>query len=144
MSSTQENLISLAPLHDNVIVGIYDDGSTPINIGGKEFYTMSDDKLENAVDNVVVKERKHRGIRPRWGIVLASGDGPRRDGVYPMTTVLMEQMEWSRAVSYTDAKHGNIKVWKIPGDKIMMVSDLSMLTEHDKNRIRKLYPFIQF
>jgi len=133
--------LKLKPLNDRVFVGIYDDGSNVITLGGKDFYTIGDDKVSTSIDNKGVAEGKiHRGVRPRWGIVLCdSADGEVRKG----EIVLMEKLEWSRGTTYTDPVHGTVKVWSIPVDKIMGKKGIDEISEQDRKKIVKLYPFME-
>lgn len=130
-----QSLIGIKPLHNRVIVGIYDDGDTNILLGGKKFYLLDDTDAGKTRDS----HQKHAGIRPRWGIVLSISDTVEEHGnIKPGDKILMDQLTWSRGMN-AHINGGNLgKVWSIPTEDIIGVSDTGF-TETDKDQISRLY-----
>lgn len=129
------SMIGIKPLHERILVGIYDDGETYLMLGGKKFWLLGDDtdRLGRSV------EQKHPGIRPRWGVVLAVPDVVQETGdVKVGQKVLLDELKWSRGV--TARLHGeDTKVWSIPFEDVMGLYD-GEFTEKEIEQIEKLYP----
>ena len=132
-----ESLISVRPLHDRVLVGIYDDGDTTILLGGKKFILLSDTEFSPELKRNQTKDT-HVGIRPRWAVVMATTGG---QDVKPGDKVFLEFGEWTRAVPVTLDGH-DTSLWSIPVDKILGHMD-DQFTEAEMAQIERLYPRFQ-
>ncbi len=139
-----DNYLNVTPINGRMIVGIYDDGSVTRMLGGKEFYTISDTDVSTSMDNLEVAQnhRKHRGIRPRWAVILSVPED--HDERYSTgDIVLLEQLEWTRAMKYKDPVHGECKVWSIPSDKTLGMKGKADLSDSEKMKINSMYPFVE-
>lgn len=127
--------IEVKPIHDRIIVGIYDDGDATMMLGGRKFYLLDDTRLKDGR----TANQKHTGIRPRWAIVLAVSDEVEQTGeVKPLDRVLLEFGEWTRAVPATiDGK--TTKLWSIPVTKVLGVTP-SNFSDNEREQISRLYP----
>lgn len=129
-----KSYIPVKPLRDRVLIGIYDDGSAPLMLGGKEFFTYDDVKLSERNNG----KEKHKGIRSRWGIVLATPDNAKDDEVVPGEKVYLEQLQWSFSIPCT--VDGEVtKIWSIPMEAILGSCGTDF-TDAERNQITKLYP----
>jgi len=130
-----KSMIGIKPLGERVLVGIFDDGETTMMLGGKKFYLLGDDTDRLGRSH----EQKHPGIRPRWGMILATSDTVHRIGdVQVGDKVLMDQLKWTRGVM-ASINGATRKVWSIPVEDIMGISD-GGLTDIDKEQLARLYP----
>lgn len=131
-----ETMIGIKPLHDRLLVGIYDSGETTMMIGGKKFYLLSDTSA--GMDRNV--EVKHPGIRPRWAIVLAVPDELVGQGVSVGDKVLLDELKWSRGINAGVNEDGRGNVWSIPFEDILLVGSSDEFTDSDREQIVALYP----
>ena len=121
------------PLGDYMLVNIFDDGDTTIDLGGGvEFIMLSDsmfgeDHMKRSVDD------SHPGIRPRWAMVMATSDQAEEFGINIGDKVLCEQMRWSRGFEFDDCGR---RVWRILPDNILGI-DEDGFTEGELKKIRK-------
>lgn len=132
-----ESLIPAHPLENNkdILVDIYDDGAQTVSLGPgkKPLVLLPDDSFARSMDNVA--DVKHPGIRPRWGMVLATTDYAESCGIHIGDKVLLDTMKWSRGAIYTDEGR---KLWRIKADDVLMVDD-DGLTEEEMDHIAERY-----
>jgi len=108
------------PLGDYMLVNIFDDGDTTVDLGnGVKFIMLSDsmfgeDHMKRSVED------SHPGIRPRWAIVLATSDLAEEFGIRVGDKVLCEQMRWSRGMEFDNSSR---RVWRILPDNILGVDE---------------------
>lgn len=133
-----ETLIGIKPLHSRILVGIYDDGDTTMQLGGKTFYLLD--------DSSATKERdihtKHQGVRPRYAMVLSTSDQVQKTGeVKPGDKVLLDQLTWSRGMKANLNKKTVGKVWSIKIEDVLgVIGDDKTFTESDRQQLTRLYP----
>lgn len=134
-----ESLIGIKPLHDRVLVGIYDDGDTTIMLGGKKFILLDDTSFAPDLKRNRTNET-HKGIRPRYAIVLATSDRVAEHGnIRPGDKVLLAFGEWTRAISVRiDGE--TTKVWSIPTTEVMGTLGHKTFDETELDQIKRLYP----
>lgn len=120
-------LIGVRPLRDDVLVDLYDEGDTVFTIAGRRFFTPSDKDIVGSTHNNL--DGKHPGIRPRWGVVLATTDAAEEAGVLVGYKVLLDTLKWTRGIMYSSETRR--KFWRIPLEDILMV-DENGLTEDEK------------
>jgi hypothetical protein len=117
------SLIGWKPVRDRVLVYIYDDGDTSIDIGGgKRLIISLVDTHVDSVHNVI--DGKHPGVRDRWAIVVGINKHTP-EGIKLGDKVLLEQMKWRRGVYVT----GNRRIWDIAVDDVLVVDDDSFTSE---------------
>ena len=118
------SLVGLKPLQDKVLVYIYDDGNTSIDIGdGKKLITSLADTLFDSVHEVI--DGKHPGIRSRWAMVIGIADNTP-DDIKLGDKVFLEQMKWRRGIYATRAGH---RVWDISFHDILVIDDEGFVDE---------------
>jgi len=118
MTDKKLSLIGLIPLRDRVLVYIYDDGDTSVDLGnGKRLITGLVDTEFNGVYKDQV-DGKHPGIRSRWALVVGITE-TTPDGFKVGDKVLLEQMKWRRGIYVTDHQ----RVWDIAVDDILVVDE---------------------
>ena len=129
-------MIGIKPIHDKILVGIYDDGDTTIMLGGKKFFLLDDSSATQKRDI----HTKHQGVRPRWAIVLAVPDSEDSYGDIKVgDKVYLDQLKWSRGVKAP--VNGDSKtVWSIPAEDVLLTGDSTNFTKEDKLQISRLYP----
>lgn len=127
----KQSLVGLKPLNDRVLVFIYDDGDTSLDIGdGKRLITsLRDTEFDSLHD---VTDGKHPGIRSRWAMVIGVNDETPKE-IKLRDKVLLEQMKWRRGITATNAGQ---RVWDIAFDDILVVDD-SGFTEDEKSKVDK-------
>ncbi len=130
-----ETLIPVKTLasRKNILVDIYDDGAQTVDLGPgkKAIILLPDDTFGKSFDNVS-EYSKHPGIRPRWGMVVATTDHAEKMGITVGDKVLMETMKWTRGVQY--AEDGR-KVWSIEAEDVLLVDD-DGFTDEELNHIQ--------
>ena len=131
-----ESLIPAHPLENNkdILVDIYDDGAQTVSLGPgkKSLILLPDDSFGRSID---VSESKHPGIRPRWGMVLATTDYAEQCGIHVGDKVLLDTMKWSRGAVYSNDGR---KLWRIKADDVLIVDDEG-LTEEELDHIASRY-----
>lgn len=113
----QENLVPFRPLGERVLVYIYDDGMSTVDIGGgKRLITGLQDTNFDSIHDVT--EGKHPGARARWALII--GINENTTDVELGDKVLLDTMKWRRGVF---AGAGGRKVWDIPVKDILLVDE---------------------
>jgi hypothetical protein len=131
-----KTLIGIKPLHERILIGIYDDGDTTIKLGGKTFFLLDDSSATKDRDIHV----KHQGVRSRWAIVLAVSDTVDEYGYISVgDKVLLDQLTWSRGI-FAPIDGSSRKVWSIPSEDVLLVGGSDNFTDTDKVQIKRLYP----
>ena len=121
--------IGIKPLNKGVMVDIYDDGAMPLKFAKGGALLMIDDTSLNSVHNNGGMAT-HKGIRPRWGIVVAVGDEAEdRTGIKVGDKVLMEANKWTPGFIYDDSRK---KVWWIKHEDIILVDEEGPTKEERK------------
>ena len=120
----QENLVPLRPIGKRVLVYIYDDGMSSIDLGnGSRLITgLQDTNFDSLHD---VTNGQHPGIRPRWALVTGVNQHTP-DYIQLGDKVLLDTMKWRRGVF---AGGGGRKVWDIPWKDILLVDDAGLNDE---------------
>lgn len=130
-----KTMIGIKPIHERVLVGIYDDGDKTIMLGGRRFILLDDTML----DKNRSLDKKHQGIRPRWAIVLAVSDTVQELGeIVVGNKVLLDELKWTRAIP-ANIHDTRGKIWSIPAEDILGIENTGFLPE-DKEQISRLYP----
>jgi co-chaperonin GroES (HSP10) len=131
-----KSLIGVTPLHNRVLVGIYDDGDTTMQLGGKTFFLLDDTNFGNDRDT----HTKHPGIRPRWAMVLAVSNKVHEVGdVSVGDKVYLDKLTWSRGVN-APIDGGSHKVWSVDVEDILVVGGSDNFSDNDKIQLTRLYP----
>lgn len=133
-----ETLIGIKPLHERILVGIYDDGETHMMLGGRKFYLLGDSMAGMERD----LHSKHPGVRPRWAIVLSVSDKVQEHGDVKLgDKVLLDELKWSRGMKAPLPGETTGTVWSIPLEDVLLVGDTDeSFSDIDKQQIAKLYP----
>jgi len=106
-------------MHNSVFVDIIDRDLTHKDLGGgKILYLISDDTF-GANDPVA---NTHRGIRPRWARVMATG--PEVDEVQPGDLVLCDTLKWSRRIPLGRLDNQTVYFWRITVTDILLIDTL--------------------
>ena len=121
------------PVGDYMLVNIFDDGDTTVNLGnGIKFILLSDSMLAQDYMNRSVED-SHPGIRPRWAMVMATSDKAEEFGIKVGDKVLCEQMKWSRGMEFDNISR---RIWRILPDNILGI-DEDGFTEDEVEKIQK-------
>ena len=114
----KHSLVGLKPLHDRVLVFIYDDGDTSIDLGdGKRLIIGINDTNFDSLHDVT--EGRHPGIRPRWAMVIGINE-TTPDFIKVGDKVYLDQMKWRRGIPATNDGH---RVWDIAAEDILVVDE---------------------
>ena len=113
---SKNTVVGLHPIGERVLVFIYDDGESSIDIGdGKRLITSIRDTEFESVHNTM--DNKHPGIRGRWAAVVGTNDStPTEFDVG--TKVFCDEMKWSRGFM---AGSTGERVWNIPWKDILLI-----------------------
>lgn len=135
-----KSLIGINPVNKDVLVGIYDDGEKLKRLSnGQSIILLADDGLgPNSMTRST--DVRHSGIRPRWGVVLATTDYAEERGLQVGQKVLMETMKWSRGIPYDGDPHGK-KFWRIAAEDVVVVDETGF-DDDEKAKITEMYPDI--
>lgn len=128
-----ETMIGIKSINRWVLVGIHDDGEVKTTLGGKDFFLLGDNDVKSHLDP---HHTKHRGIRPRWGIVLSVPDAAHGT-VRPGQKILMEHGKWTQR----HAAHlpcGVAEIWAIDYADILGVTD-EPFTEQEREKLDRMY-----
>ncbi len=133
-----ESLIPVKAIENNkdILVDIYDDGAQTVSLGEgrKPLILLPDDTFGRDFDQAS-EYSKHPGIRPRWGMVLATTDFAEKLGIKVGDKVLLDTMKWSRGAIYSEDGR---KLWRIKADDVLAVDD-DGLTEDELDYIASRY-----
>lgn len=131
-------LINVRPLHNRILVGIYDNGEKTMKLGGKDFFLLDDTSFDPAMARNRHDE-KHVGIRPRWAVVMSVSDDVEETGeVKPGDKVLLEFGEWTRGVPVTIDGY-DTRLWSIPVDKVLGHME-DGFDDQERSKIMGMYP----
>lgn len=116
MSDTK-SLIGLRPVGDYILVFIYDDGNSSIDLGdGRKLITGLRDTEFDSIHRKNLDE-KHPGIRGRWAVVVGVNDNTP-DSITLGDKVFLDELKWSRGIL---AAQNGARVWKIPPADVLVV-----------------------
>ena len=122
----KHSLVGWKPVRDRVLVYIYDDGNTTIDIGGgKRLITSLTDTHFDSIHNVT--DTSHPGLRARWAMVIGINEHTP-EGIKLGDKVLLEQMKWRRGVYVTNTQ----RIWDIATDDVLVRDDDSFTDEEIK------------
>jgi hypothetical protein len=114
--------IGLRPLK-GVFIEIYDTGDKVIQVGGKDFYILTDNDIAAKWHNPM--GGTHPGLRSRWAEILAVSKSAYESGLRPGHHVYCEQLKWTR------------KYWNRPDNgKPMSWIDLKDILGVDEEKTR--------
>ena len=89
----QENLVPFRPLNDRVIVYIYDDGMSSIDLGnGTRLITGLQDTNFDSIHDVT--DGTHPGLRARWALVTAVNENTTDVKVGPDSCPFCIPRQW--------------------------------------------------
>lgn len=119
----KHSLVGWKPVRDRVLVYIYDDGNTTLDIGGgKRLITSLTDTNFDSIHDVT--DTRHPGLRARWAMVIGVNE-KTPEGIKLGDKVLLEQMKWRRGVYVTNTQ----RIWDIAADDVLVVDDDSFTDE---------------
>lgn len=131
-------IIGVRPLRERVLVDIYDDGSKPMRVGGKVFWSPADDRFgPDDIRHATTADNRHPGIRPRWAIVVGTSPEAEAAGIKVGQKVFLDTMKWTRGVVYD--KVTRRKVWSIAAEDILGI-DEDGFDEDERLMIEDRYP----
>ncbi len=113
-----ENLVPFRPLGERVLVYIYDDGVSSLDLGnGTRLITgVLDTNFDSLHD---VTDGSHPGLRARWALVTGVNQHTP-DYINVGDKVLLDQLKWRRGLVAGD---GGRRIWDIPVADILLVDD---------------------
>jgi hypothetical protein len=112
--------IGVTPINSGVFVDLYDDGAMPLQFASGGKLLMISDADLNSVHNQGGMA-KHKGIRPRWGIVTGlSDEAIEQTSLKIGDKVLMEFGKWTPGFTYDETRK---KAWWIKHTDIIMVDE---------------------
>ena len=119
-----ENLVPFRPIQDRVLVYIYDDGTSSLDLGnGTRLITgLRDTDFDSLHD---VSDGRHPGLRPRWAMIIGVNEHTP-DFLQLGDKVLLDQLKWRRGVFAGEAGR---KIWDIPVEDILLVDDAGLNQE---------------
>ena len=135
-----QTAVNYKPIGDWVFIDLYDDGETVTKMGDYNWIWIGDDKF-GSEDLVQGRDydNTHRGIRPRWGLVVGVSDKAAED-VQVGQKVLCDQMKWTRGFQYD--RDSNAKLWAIKAEDILMVDETG-LTDDEVDMLERKYSFLE-
>ena len=123
---TDSSIVGLKPVGDRILVYIYDDGETTVDLGdGVHLVTsINDTMLDSAHNNI---DGKHPGARGRWALVVGVNEHTP-DSIKVGAKVFLDEMKWSRGFM---AGPTGERCWNIPYEDVLLVDEAGFIGDHD-------------